>query len=147
MPESRSHKITANRIAKKLNAEYNSSEGPDIVTNKLVVEVESADTMPDAVRQLRGFRKPVYIAGPNQEAVEKALEATEGTTVGVMDNQGKIIRKSTETKYKLKRLDLIKNNIHKYDDKYKLYVYVRRLGYRMSRKTFDRDIKIIENSK
>jgi hypothetical protein len=30
MPENRSHKITARRIAKKLNTEYNDGEGVDI---------------------------------------------------------------------------------------------------------------------
>jgi len=34
MPESRSHKNTANRIAKKLNAEYNPGEGVDIKSLK-----------------------------------------------------------------------------------------------------------------
>jgi hypothetical protein len=50
------------------------------------------------MRQLRGYRKPVYVAGTNKGAVAKALEATKGTTVGVMDNQGNIIRKSTRGK-------------------------------------------------
>ena len=31
----------------------------------------------------------------NKEAVEKAVEATEGTTIGVMDNQGNIVKRST----------------------------------------------------
>jgi len=44
---------------------------------------------------LRGHRGPSYIAGTNHEAVEKALEVTKGTTVGVMNNQGKVIKRST----------------------------------------------------
>ena len=40
-------------------------------------------------------KKVYYLAGVNQNAVEKALEATEGTTIGVMDNQGKIVKRST----------------------------------------------------
>ncbi len=98
MPESRSHKATANRIAKKLDAEYNSQEGADINTARMAVEVEPPDSVSEAKRQLQGYRKPVYIAGTNQEAVEKALETTKGTTIGVMDNQGAIVKKSTRKK-------------------------------------------------
>ena len=98
MPESRSHKITANRIAKKFNTEYNDQEGIDINPPKLAVEVETPKTIKDGLRQLKGFRKPVYIAGTNEEAVKKALEVTKNTTVGVMDSQGNIIKKSTRKK-------------------------------------------------
>jgi len=95
MPENRSHKTTANRIAKKLNAEYISGEGADIKSPKATVEVETPETVADAPGQLRGYRGPVYIAGTNQEAVNKALEKTAGTTIGVMDNQGNIVKPST----------------------------------------------------
>ncbi len=95
MPENRSHKITANRIAKKLNAEYNSGEGADIKSPKATVEVETPETVADGPVQLRGYRGPAYIAGTNREAVNKALEKTAGTTIGVMDNQGNIVKPST----------------------------------------------------
>jgi len=49
----------------------------------------------DALGQLRGHRGPAYIAGTNKEAVNKAMETTKGTTVGVMDNQGNIVKPST----------------------------------------------------
>ncbi len=94
MAESRSHLITANRIANKLNTEYNDGEGVDITSKKATVEVESLETVSDAPGQLRGHRGPAYIAGTNKEAVEKALQITKGTTIGVMDNQGKIIKSS-----------------------------------------------------
>lgn len=70
MSESRSHKITARRIANKLNTEYNSSEGVDIKSKKATVEVETPETVSDAPRQLRGHRGPAYIAGTNKEAVK-----------------------------------------------------------------------------
>lgn len=95
MAESKSHKTTANRIAKKLNTEYNNGEGVDIKSPKATVEVETPETVNEALRQLQGHRGPAYVAGTNKEAVEKALKATKGTTVGVMDNQGKIITRST----------------------------------------------------
>ena len=98
MPESRSHKSTSNRIARKFGTEYNDGKGADIQTSQVAVEVEPAESMADALRQLQGYRKRVYIAGTNQDAVEKALEVTKGTTVGVMDSQGNIVRRSTRKK-------------------------------------------------
>jgi len=98
MPESRSHKTTANRIAKKLNTEYNSGEGVDIKSPKAKVEVETLETVSGAPSQLRGYRGPVYIAGTNQQALKKAFEVTKGTTIGVMDNMGKILKLSTRKK-------------------------------------------------
>jgi len=98
MGESRSHKAAANKIAKKYGSEYNTGKGADIKTDKIAIEVETENTVSDGFRQLQGHRKPVYIAGSNQKTVEKALEATKRTSVGVMDNQGKIIKKSTRKK-------------------------------------------------
>lgn len=95
MTENRSHKITANRIAKKMNAEYNDGKGVDIKSTNATVEVETLETVGDAPGQLRGHRGPVYIAGTNKEAVNKAMETTKGTTVGVMDSQGNIVKPST----------------------------------------------------
>ena len=98
MSESRSHEATSNRIAQKYGVEYNDGEGVDIKSKRATVEVETPDTVADAQGQLRGHRGPAYIAGTNKEAVDKALEVTKGTTIGVMDNQGNILKKSTRKK-------------------------------------------------
>ena len=95
MTESKSHKTTSNRLAKKFKTEYNRGKGADIQTKKVAIEVETPDTVADASRQLQGHKKPVYIAGTNKKAVKKAVDATEGTTIGVMDNQGNIVKRST----------------------------------------------------
>lgn len=98
MAESRSHKITSNRIAQKYGVEYNNGEGVDIKSKRATVEIETPDTVNDGLGQLQGHRGPVYIAGTNQEAVDKAVGATKGTTIGVMDNQGKIVKRSSRKK-------------------------------------------------
>ena len=98
MTESRSHKTAANRIAKKFKTDYNSGEGIDIKSKRGNVEIETFATVADAPGQLRGHRGPSYIAGTNKATVEKALEATKGTTIGVMDNKGNIVKKSTRKK-------------------------------------------------
>jgi len=93
--ESRSHKTTANRLAKKFKTDYNQGQGADIQTGNVAIEVETADTVNDASRQLQGYKKSVYVAGTDKKAVEKALDKYKDTTIGVMDNQGKIVKKST----------------------------------------------------
>ncbi len=89
------HDDTANRIARRKGVQYNRGQGPDVITPRQVIEIETKDTVDDAFRQLRGFRGPVYIAGADDEATKKALEATKGTTVGVMNSRGEIVRRST----------------------------------------------------
>ena len=49
MAEERSHKIAANRIAKKFGTETQ-SEGPDIKTPKITVEVETATSVQEGCR-------------------------------------------------------------------------------------------------
>jgi hypothetical protein len=95
MAGERSHKTTANRIAQKYGVQYNNGEGVDIRSSRATVEVETLDTVAEAPSQLRGYRGPVYIAGTSKGAVEKALETTKRTTIGVMDNQGNIVKRST----------------------------------------------------
>ena len=89
------HDNTAIRIARKKVAQYNRGPGPDIITSRQVIEVETKDTVADAFRQLRGFRRPVYIAGADAEATKAALEATQDTTVGVMNSRGRILKRSS----------------------------------------------------
>ncbi len=89
------HDNTANVIAKKKGVEYNRGQGPDVITPRQAIEVETVDSIRDGFRQLRGFRKPVYIAGADATATQAALDAAEGTTVGVMDPRGNIVRRST----------------------------------------------------
>ena len=89
------HDKVAVNIARKEGAEYNKNEGVDIVTPKRAIEVETANTVKEGLRQLQGFKKPVYIAAVDKETEKAALEATEGTTIGVMDKNRNIIKKST----------------------------------------------------
>lgn len=95
MAESKSHKTTANRLAKKYGTTYNKGKGADIKTPNIAIEVETPTTVNGGLKQLQGHKKAVYIAGTNQAAVDKALEKTKGTSIGVMNNEGKVIKKST----------------------------------------------------
>jgi len=92
---SRSHEAAANRIAQQHGVDYNKGKGPDVKAPHISVEVETQGNVSDGIRQLQGHGGPVYIAGANQQTVEEALRATEKTTVGVMDSQGRVVRSST----------------------------------------------------
>lgn len=89
------HDDAAQRLAKMLGTEYNKGPGPDVVTRDQATEVETANTVGDAARQLRGFTKPVYVQGADAVTTKKALERYEDTTIGVRNPQGKIVRRST----------------------------------------------------
>ena len=92
------HDITAQRIANKKGGSYNQGPGPDIKTSRQVIEVETADTITDAGRQLQGYRGLVYVAGADPAATKVALDHYEDTTIGVMDPSGKILKPSTRKK-------------------------------------------------
>ena len=89
------HDKTATRLACKEGVPYNRGKGPDVNGSRRAIEVETARTARDGLRQLRGFRKPVYIAGTDAKATAAALKATQGTTVGVINSQGKVVKPST----------------------------------------------------
>jgi hypothetical protein len=98
MFESKSKKIAANRIARKFKAEYIPGPGPDIKSPKATIAVETEKTLSDAIRKLSGYRGPVYVAVTNKTAIYAAIEKYAHTTIGVMDNQGDIVKKSTRKK-------------------------------------------------
>jgi hypothetical protein len=89
------HDRVAERLARKDNTDYNKGPGADVQSSKRVIEVETAGTVADGFRQLSGYRRPVYIAGADAATTEAALEAAKGTTVGVMDHNGAIMKRST----------------------------------------------------
>jgi hypothetical protein len=98
MFESRSKKVAANRIARKFKTEYIPGPGPDIKSLKATIAVETEETLADATRKLSGYRVPVYVAVTNKKAIYAAIEKYAHTTIGVMDNYGDIVKKSTRKK-------------------------------------------------
>lgn len=93
--ETRDHNRVAMNIARRYGARFNTRSNPDIETPDRVIEVESAATVAEGFRRLRKFRKPVYIAGVDIDAITAACKATIGTTVGVMTPDGQIVKRST----------------------------------------------------
>jgi len=92
------HDRISEQIANARRAKYNPDKGPDINTSKLAVEVEvDKNTLSEGMNQLKGFRKPVYLGVPDN-LVKDAIERTKGTTVGVMNEKGNIMKPSTRRK-------------------------------------------------
>ena len=89
------HDKTAQSITNQKGVPYNQGPGPDIKAPRQVIEVETIDAIPDAGRQLQGYRGPVYVAGSDEAATKAALEHYEDTTIGVMDASGNILKRST----------------------------------------------------
>ena len=98
MSKQRSLKITANRIARKFKTDYTPGPGPDIKCPTCTIAVESLETLSNASRKLSGYRVPVYVAVTRKADVYSALEKYAHTTIGVMDNQGDIVKESTRRK-------------------------------------------------
>jgi hypothetical protein len=78
--------------------EYNEKPGAYIQTSRIAIEVEPPESVSVAMASLQGYRKPNHIAGTNHEAVKKELEVTRGTTSGVMESQGNIVKRSSHKK-------------------------------------------------
>lgn len=99
MSESKHDKV-ARQIANKQNTSYNQGQGPDVKISRRAIEVETTRTIGDAARQLAGYQKPVYVAGTDADATKKALQHYKNTTIGVMNSQGKILKRSTRGRKK-----------------------------------------------
>ena len=92
---SKVHDIVAKRIAKKFKTPYNAGYGPDIHKYPLVVEVVMAGGVEKGIQEIEDFDGPTYIAGATPLAVERAKTATRGTSIGVLDQLGRIVKRST----------------------------------------------------
>lgn len=95
MADSKAHVAVANRLAAQFGTTYNRGAGVDVQTPNVAIEVETEQTVGEAGRQLQGHRKPVYVAVTTQAAIPDALEYYKGTTIGVMDPNGRIVKPST----------------------------------------------------
>ena len=89
------HDKTAEQIAENKGVSYNKGPGPDIKTPRQTIEVETPNTIGDAGRQLQGHRGPVYVAVTDDKDIPKAMERYDGTTIGVMDSSGKVVKPSS----------------------------------------------------
>jgi hypothetical protein len=67
---------------------------PDVQTTELTIEVETSATILAAIRRLKSVEGPAFVAVTNKEAIAEALRHAYGTSVGVMDPYGTIVKQS-----------------------------------------------------
>ena len=89
----------AKELAEKHGGRYHRGKGPDIRTDRITINVETSRTLRSACGRLRGFRGPVYIACANDADLETAKLILAGKTVGLMNNKGRILKKSTRGRW------------------------------------------------
>ncbi|BCX16110.1 MAG: hypothetical protein KatS3mg098_339 [Candidatus Parcubacteria bacterium] len=94
------HDEIAKKLAKKFGTEYKSNEGIDIVLPDRVIEVETKkDGIRQGINQVIRSSKARYIA-VNKKNVQNALDATQGTGIGVMSETGHIIKRASRSRKK-----------------------------------------------
>jgi hypothetical protein len=88
------HDRIAKEIAERKGTEYHFDKGVDIRTSTQAIEVEvDPGTFKRGVQQLQGTDKARYLAVPNK-LVGDAIEYTQGTGVGVMNEHGRIKKRA-----------------------------------------------------
>ena len=94
------HDKIAKVLAKKKGANYPPSKGADVVTPKEAIEVEvDVAKLSEGMQQLQGYKKQRYLAVPTN-LVDAAKERVKHTQVGVMDETGRIRKRSGGKKSK-----------------------------------------------
>lgn len=89
------HDQIAEKLAGKFGTEYKSDIGIDLVTRDRVIEVETKQSgLDQGVRQVEHSGKARYLAVSNSLR-ENAVEKTEGTGIGVMNERGNIVKKAS----------------------------------------------------
>ena len=97
------HDREAKQLAKKVGGEYNPGKGADIVTPQMVIEHETKpEDFSSGIRQLQGYKRRRYLSVP-ASLVEKAIERTKKTKVGVITPNGKIRKRAGRIKRRKKR--------------------------------------------
>ncbi len=86
------HDRISEQLAKKEHVTYNRGRGPDVRGKNRTIEIAVHDSdLYSSVDQVKRFPKP-YIA-TTRELIPKALKVTKGTGVGVMRQNGVIVKK------------------------------------------------------
>jgi hypothetical protein len=93
MAKSKHDKI-AEKLARKFGTEYKKHKGIDIVTDDRVIEVETTKGgIYQGIEQVKRSSKARYIA-VNDRNIQNALDVIHGTGIGIMDEEGKIIKRA-----------------------------------------------------
>lgn len=96
----KSHDQIAEQLAKALKTKYNRGEGVDIKKPGIAAEVEpTPETFGDGIQQLRPYKGRRYLVTDNS-FINKAVERTNNTKIGVMKPNGTIVKPATPARRK-----------------------------------------------
>jgi len=89
------HDKIAEKLAKKFKTKYKSDKGIDLVLPDKVIEVETKKSgIYQGIKQIEKSSKARYLV-INKINIKNALEATENTGIGIMNETGRIIKKAS----------------------------------------------------
>lgn len=92
------HDEISKKLAKKFKTNYKPYKGIDLVTPTRVIEVETKKGgIHQGIKQVEKSPKARYLA-VNSINIDNALGATKNTGIGVMNENGKIIKKASRSK-------------------------------------------------
>ncbi len=92
------HDQIAENLANKFGSEYKKHKGIDIVTDNRVIEVETTKSgIYQGINQVKRSSKARYLA-VNDKNLQNAMNATQGTGIGVMDERGRIVKRARRKK-------------------------------------------------
>jgi hypothetical protein len=92
----KAHTAVLRRIATRYQGILGQDGQPDVTAGEMLIEVETAATLPQGIARLLPLSGRRYVAVTNREALDEALRLTEGTGLGVMTPQGDILREADE---------------------------------------------------
>jgi hypothetical protein len=88
----KAHSAVVNRILARYQGTLAEDGAIDIIAGEMLIAVETTATLPANIAQILEISGQRYVAVTNQESLVEALRLTEGTSVGVMDARGEIVK-------------------------------------------------------
>jgi hypothetical protein len=88
----KAHAATLRRLSKRYGVQ--TGNGSDLAGDGLIIEVETAATLADGVRNLQHKSGRRFVAMTNQESIDDALFVTRATEIGVMGPRGDIVKEA-----------------------------------------------------
>lgn len=87
----KAHAATMRRICERYGGSTNHTDGVDVVVGNLRIEIETWATLTEGIDRLTALNGFRYVAVTNKDAIPDALRLVDGTGIGVMDPQGRIL--------------------------------------------------------
>ena len=88
----KAHAATLRRLSERYGV--HSGNRNDLVGDGLTIEVETAATLADGLRNLQAASGRRFVAMTNQESIDDALLLTRATEIGVMGPRGDIVKEA-----------------------------------------------------